>query len=727
MFSNLHSSLAPTKVRRSPSKYPYSSTENLAAIGSSPNGSDKKRRDPLSPSPMELQSHAKSNAGFRIVSAKSAVASGDPVPIKAVEGKIPPLPLPDYDSLFPQKRHGVQGQTRCDHIIAEVNQRQQEYVPHLIGKEMSVDGPDLDSPGPPRNDKYSYLQERAAEHLHQQQTQVQKVQSTSLRSVGPSSSPALTPPSKPVAAVPLRLVVDSNTNQDQSTIQANPPEAPNAFVSKVLVSTKPMVQKRDIPSVTPREDAKKVINTSFSTASDGKPVFSTEKHRPTSRVVLVSSSTDEPKGLPKTPKEIPAAKPRQKLVRKEPLRPADHEQTLAGSTTVEQENRLERRASTLDMMRRSSPVTAKNTEVTAYNEKQLLFDSADRDIEKKTQFEHIMKAKFAELDPFPFADILPKDPWAQPEPSHSGDYLFTGEPQRNRKLKEQAMTTDYLDKLFVPNNPTDPFASFNDGNSDEPREQEKTEKHSPAFQRGFPQIKKKQGAPQPSANSRNKAVIGKTELVKQNPSPREDKLIISAATTGCVKLAPQNTRQSQLYGRDGVECQDKWAADPFTSSSHVPSVLTSPEPPQSVVGELTSQTGEKTLLRAWVSPSEVQPLTVLSSNGGGPTSTPRRPHPVKPMSSIESQAPISTPVVGEMLTYDFTLGKMKAPGMVESGPYTQLTQEELITLVVKQQTELSKKDSKIVELEEYIDNLLVRVIEEKPSILLGLNSVKQAL
>nr|XP_029533916.1 uncharacterized protein LOC115140037 isoform X1 [Oncorhynchus nerka] len=723
MFSNLHSSLAPAKVRRSPSKYPYSSTENLAAIGSSPNGSDKKRRDPLSPSPMEPQSHGKSYAGFRIVSAKSAVASGDPVPIKAVEGKIPPLPLPDYNSLFPQKRHGVQGQTRWDHIIAEVNQRQQEYVPQLIGKEMSVDGPDLDSPGPPRNDKYSYLQERAAEHLHQQQTQVQKVQSTSLRGIGPSSLPALTPPSKPVAAVPLRLVVDSNTNQDQSTIQANPP---NAFVSKVLVSTKPMVQKRGLPSVTP-QDAKKVINTSFATASDGKPVFSTEKHRPTSRVVLVSSSTDEPKGLPNTPKEIPAAKPRQRLVRKEPLRPADHEQTLAGSTTVEQENRLERRASTLDIMRRSSPVTAKNTEVTAYNEKQLLFDSAESDIDKKTQLEHIMKAKFAELDPFPIADILPKDPWAQTEPSHSGDDLFTGEPQRNRKLKEQAMTTDDLDKLFTPNNPTDPFASFNDGDSDEPQEQEKTEEHSPAFQRGFSQIKKKQGAPQPSANSSNKAVIGKNELIKQNPSPREDQLIISAATTGCVKLAPQNTRQSKLYGRDGVESQDKWAADPFTSSSHVPSVLASPEPPQSVVRELTSQTGEKTLLRACVAPSEVQPLTVLSSNGGGPASTPRRPHPVKPMSSIESQAPISTLVVGEMLTYDRTLGKMKAPGMVESGPYTQLTQEELITLVVKQQTELSKKDSKIVELEEYIDNLLVRVIEEKPSILLGLNSVKQAL
>lgn len=61
---------------------------------------------------------------------------------------------------------------------------------------------------------------------------------------------------------------------------------------------------------------------------------------------------------------------------------------------------------------------------------------------------------------------------------------------------------------------------------------------------------------------------------------------------------------------------------------------------------------------------------------------------------------------------------------MESGPYTQLTQEELITLVVKQQTDLSRKDAKIVELEEYIDNLLVRVIEEKPSILHSLKSIK---
>ncbi|XP_056131262.1 rab11 family-interacting protein 1 isoform X2 [Lampris incognitus] len=103
-----------------------------------------------------------------------------------------------------------------------------------------------------------------------------------------------------------------------------------------------------------------------------------------------------------------------------------------------------------------------------------------------------------------------------------------------------------------------------------------------------------------------------------------------------------------------------------------------------------------------------------------------RPHPVKPMSSVENQYSISSPAVRDAKKHDNTAGKIKVADSVESGPYTQLTQEELITLVVKQQMEMSKKDAKIIELEEYIDNLLVRVIEEQPSILLALGSGKPA-
>lgn len=101
-----------------------------------------------------------------------------------------------------------------------------------------------------------------------------------------------------------------------------------------------------------------------------------------------------------------------------------------------------------------------------------------------------------------------------------------------------------------------------------------------------------------------------------------------------------------------------------------------------------------------------------------------RPHPVKPLSSLESQHTTSIPAVKGRKSRDTTPGKIKVADTVESGPFTQLTQEELITLVVKQQTDLSRKDAKIVELEEYIDNLLVRVIEEKPTILQALNSAK---
>lgn len=101
-----------------------------------------------------------------------------------------------------------------------------------------------------------------------------------------------------------------------------------------------------------------------------------------------------------------------------------------------------------------------------------------------------------------------------------------------------------------------------------------------------------------------------------------------------------------------------------------------------------------------------------------------RPHPVKPMSAVESKHPISSPAEKKIKAYESTAGKTQVANTVESGPYTQLTQEELITLVVKQQSDLSKKDAKITELEEYIDNLLVRVIDEKPSILNSLNAAK---
>ncbi|KAM4579025.1 rab11 family-interacting protein 1 isoform 2-T3 [Fundulus diaphanus] len=100
-----------------------------------------------------------------------------------------------------------------------------------------------------------------------------------------------------------------------------------------------------------------------------------------------------------------------------------------------------------------------------------------------------------------------------------------------------------------------------------------------------------------------------------------------------------------------------------------------------------------------------------------------RPHPVKPLSSADSQ-PSSSPAGKDPRVWDTTPGKFKVDETVGSAPYSQLTTEELVKLVAKQQTDLSKKDAKITELEEYIDNLLVRVIEEKPTILQSLTLAK---
>lgn len=64
---------------------------------------------------------------------------------------------------------------------------------------------------------------------------------------------------------------------------------------------------------------------------------------------------------------------------------------------------------------------------------------------------------------------------------------------------------------------------------------------------------------------------------------------------------------------------------------------------------------------------------------------------------------------------------------VMKGPYSQLTQTELISMALRQQEQISQRDARIQELEQYIDNLLVRVMEEKPSILMSLNTKNKSI
>ncbi|NXY26417.1 RFIP1 protein, partial [Atrichornis clamosus] len=126
--------------------------------------------------------------------------------------------------------------------------------------------------------------------------------------------------------------------------------------------------------------------------------------------------------------------------------------------------------------------------------------------------------------------------------------------------------------------------------------------------------------------------------------------------------------------------------------------------------------GKKKLLQAWVSPSETFPNQTL---WGGETVSPKqRLHPVKPMNAMANK--YQSKNLNVISTMNEKLLEMSVKKYDPSDPayaYAQLTHDELIQLVLKQKDTITRKDLQVRELEDYIDNLLVRVMEETPNIL----------
>nr|XP_009913948.1 PREDICTED: rab11 family-interacting protein 1-like [Haliaeetus albicilla] len=126
--------------------------------------------------------------------------------------------------------------------------------------------------------------------------------------------------------------------------------------------------------------------------------------------------------------------------------------------------------------------------------------------------------------------------------------------------------------------------------------------------------------------------------------------------------------------------------------------------------------GKKKLLQAWVSPSETYPNQTQQS---GETVSPKhRLHPVKPMNATANKSQSKN--LNVISTMNEKLLEMNVKKYDPSDPayaYAQLTHDELIQLVLKQKDTITKKDVQVRELEDYIDNLLVRVMEETPNIL----------
>ncbi|XP_068994890.1 rab11 family-interacting protein 1 isoform X2 [Embiotoca jacksoni] len=634
-FSNLHSSLTPPNISQHLSGSPLGSTENLSSGGFSPTMEDQKRRAVLPPS-------------YPPPGARTVRQIQNPAYVEADEweqGTNTSLPLPDYETLFPQKRHGVQGHTRWDHVIAQVNQKHRD-TPEVLGPEMSVDGPEEHEPRP------SLTRESPAVRIYQ--IQPQETKPVSKKKV---AAPA---PPTPVAPPVPRSVVDSSRSRSaahQSPVRPNPTAVPTSAEtdtsSRGMSGDEASEALHPSPTVTPAP-------------------------RPPSQMDWDATPSDDPRNAQvATNKEAPTARPRQRVSGKEPTQP---EEAVANSN--------------IQTLSRSS------------------VSSTDR------------KESFSNIDPFPSMELLSKDPWAQLKHNPEADDLFTV--QKEHKPEDQGMTADELDNIFSQDTPTDPFASFNGSDSNKRgggrKKNEDSKTVSPTFQRKNSQSGTKTLPSTPRSD--NKTSVPKREPAYKDgtPSPTARQgLSARGVPNPSDTLQPRadvKTRSKFYEGEDPFGAEPFTVPSPPTSSDALPIVM---EEPASHAG---SPSGGKTMLRAWVSPSEVQPVSTQSSDGGGLAFTPRRPHPVKPMNSAESQYPIGTPAVKEIKVRSGTPGKIKAADSVESGPYTQLTQDELITLVVRQQGDLSKKDAKIVELEQYIDNLLVRVIEEKPGILQSINAAK---
>ncbi|CAM9767660.1 unnamed protein product [Bubo scandiacus] len=159
------------------------------------------------------------------------------------------------------------------------------------------------------------------------------------------------------------------------------------------------------------------------------------------------------------------------------------------------------------------------------------------------------------------------------------------------------------------------------------------------------------------------------------------------------------------------------------SSSHFPLSDTpsrraeSPKKPTAEgFADKAGNSGKKKLLQAWVSPSETYPNQTQQS---GETVSPKhRLHPVKPMNATANKSQSKN--LNVISTMNEKLLEMNVKKYDPSDPayaYAQLTHDELIQLVLKQKDTITKKDLQVRELEDYIDNLLVRVMEETPNIL----------
>ncbi|XP_051963925.1 rab11 family-interacting protein 1-like [Xyrauchen texanus] len=571
MFSDLHSSLAPGKPQRMYSES-RNSMENLSGVGSVPK-IEKKRRAPLPPdyprgSPGTGGHHPDNGGQVQTQNSK--------------DSHRPSFPLPDYETLYLKKRHGVMSQTRWEHVIAEVNQRNWD-----LSEEINVDGPEQSM-----QNKSVVLKDITTDSRNQHQKKCETPPPATLR-----HKEALIPPKATAPVIPKPLI--------EGNVQYSP-------INELIYST---VNKRgrpasknmeNIPSPTgqnrhvPQEAERKMDVVTH------QPSLSNEGPAPAARAVPnLNSKADKESNSEVVAKEMPSVKPRQRTLNKDPVKQVQPDK-LVTNHPLNLENNQVKKPQYGTIISASTKNGPDQWESFSLEE----LDKADHSKtnmpdERLVGFTNDPEKGMSGLDPFPNDNLIFNDPWTLPHQSMKDD-PFTGEPRNNENYKDQTSNHfDDKDKLFANTVKTDPFAQISENSTPPKQEPRKspsfTDQARATFQRNFSLKKKNSSHPNTSSG---KALTEKSSLGKSVSQSSQDADDVELTVTS---FAPPSRTEPTIV-----------TSEPLMGGSSL----------------------GKTALRAWVSPSEAQPVR-LQGGSGSAVSNPRRPHPVKPMSLEMSNAQFS--------------------------------------------------------------------------------------
>lgn len=523
MFSDLHSSLAPAKPPRTLSDLSESSMENLSAPKS-----DKKRKAPLPPGYLggssKTESHPDNGGQAHTQNSKDR----------------PVLPLPDYETLYPKKRHGVMGQTRWDHLVAEVNQRNWDF-----SEEINVDGPERLMPN-----KSAILKDRTSVNLNQHQRNHEAPPPAPAR-----HKEALVPPKAPATPEPS---VETNVQHGhiRESLYATVNKPRNSASKNLENNPTPAVHSRHVPQETERKSPTPDAITHQLSQSKEKPT-------PAARSIqYINSKTDD------MAKEMPSVIPRQQSLVKDPVRQVQPDKQVTNQPMTSENNKAEKPHKGQKGSISTDGFIDVDLLKSAESPEELHLGKLANEPEGKGMID---------LDPFPSDNLLSKDPWALPQQTTHEDDLFVKGPKQMGNLEDQTSIFDKKDNKSANKGTNDPFSNLSEKSK------------SP---------KSEHGKQPPSFTEQARASFQRNFLLRKKNSSRQ------YTTTG--KAGTENTSLARSVSQSSQDAEDA----ELTVTSVAPPSRTDP-----TVVTSESPIGGKTTLRAWVSPSEAQPVALQNGSG----------------------------------------------------------------------------------------------------------------